>query len=325
MQLLKRVGDNFGVPYEPGIGDPCYRALISRVGFLYHGRGTSGTLRQMVGATAKCDCDITQSENMLLLPDDSDFFTGTGNWASLNPLTTISGAGIPTNPLTPDKVFVEHGLYNRPAPETGRGSLHVWTAKADATRNLIITCGDGVLYYFDNHGSTDPHVYTWLPVSTAPPKDFLPRFTATLVEEGTVLGFSVSLRSDIAGVTATPMIIFFTQAGMPQNVVSTELPVAPTVLAANTWIDVTVSGPVPDTAMFAVPAVAFSTRPAGSDPTLSPMIHFDAAGVYILGSTEEVSSTDIDRYLTLGVASELLGPPNTGTGFPGYLLGDQLT
>ena len=128
MALLKRIGENFGVPYEPGIGDYCYRGLVARVGYLYRGRGTTGALRQMIAATAKCDCDVTQSENVLLLPDDADFYTGTGNLAGLHPDTLVSGSGIPTNPLAPNKIFVEHGIYNRPAPVVGRGSLHVWTS-----------------------------------------------------------------------------------------------------------------------------------------------------------------------------------------------------
>ena len=68
-----------------------------------------------------------------------------------------------------------------------------------------------------------------------------------------------------------------------------------------------------------------AVRPAGSDPTLSPLIHFDGASVFLIGTTEEVSSTDVDRYLTVGVSREKLGAPTESPPYPGYLLGDQLT
>jgi hypothetical protein len=76
--------------------------LVGTIGFLYRGRGTVGGLKSLVNAAAKCDCDVTQSPNVLLLPDDSEFMNGTGNWAGIHDLTDPkpTGTGMPSAPVS---------------------------------------------------------------------------------------------------------------------------------------------------------------------------------------------------------------------------------
>ena len=106
----------------------------------------------MVVSVTKCMCDITSSANIMLMPDDSDFFEGTGNWAGVHPdtpLTTITPAISPA-PLTPDKVRLESGTQVvRPPDNSGRGVMRMWTSKADATAGVLITCGDGIAQDYD--------------------------------------------------------------------------------------------------------------------------------------------------------------------------------
>ena len=144
--LLRRLGANFGTPYEAGIGDVRYRGLISKVGFLYRSRGTSRSLKEMVVSVTKCSCDLTPSGNIMLLPDDSDFFEGTGNWAGIHPVTPLTGFAPAVAPvLTPDKIRLEHGVQIvNPPDNSGRGVMRMWTTQADATANVFLTCGDGI-------------------------------------------------------------------------------------------------------------------------------------------------------------------------------------
>lgn len=142
--LLRRLGVNFGVPYEAGIGDIRYRGLISKIGFLYRSRGTARGLREMVVSVTKCSTEVTPSANIMLLPDDSDFFEGTGSWAGIHPTTPLTGMVV-TNPLPASRVRLAHGVTTPPVPDnSGRGMMRMWTSKADATASVFITCGDGI-------------------------------------------------------------------------------------------------------------------------------------------------------------------------------------
>jgi hypothetical protein len=78
--LLRRLGPNFGVQFESGVGDIRYRSLLSQIGHLYGIRGTRRCLERVCSAVSKYECDVTQTGNLMTLPDDSDFFEGVGNW-----------------------------------------------------------------------------------------------------------------------------------------------------------------------------------------------------------------------------------------------------
>ena len=89
MALLKGVGANFGVPYRSGIGDVRYRGMIAALPLSLQQRGTIPALKHMVEAGTKWQCNITMGNNIMLLPDDSDFWTGTGSWGYLASATDL--------------------------------------------------------------------------------------------------------------------------------------------------------------------------------------------------------------------------------------------
>lgn len=319
--LLRRIGDNFGAPYEPSVGDIRYRALISRIGYLYRARGTTGGLRGLVAAMSKCDCDTTMSGNTMLLPDDSDFFEGTGNWVGLHPttaavITVPPYPTLPTNLLTPDLVRLGHGLYRQPTPDEGRGVMRVWTDDSLATRNILLTCGDGHMYSYTLTEDTNP---TNDVLVSAVPKEVLPRFASKPVEPGDVYGFSISARGEVAGAVVRVGIIFFGDVGDADDVVKVELGSVPVSVTTTTWQQATMVAPVPENATYAVPMVTITNRsgisPEWSD--VSARVYFSAAQLYYQGTTASVSVTEPDRYLTLAVAGELIGAAS------GYLMGDN--
>ena len=327
MALLRRIGETFGIPYESTIGDIRYRALIAKIGFLYIGRGTTGTLRRYIAAASKCDCDVVTSPNIMLLPDDSDFFAGTGNWAGLHTGTTISGSGIPVvgSRLTPDKIRLDHGIRSRPAvpASAGRGSMHVWSSKADATTSFIITCGDGERYTYDTGavGDTDRTNDTLVPPGL--PESLIPRFHGIHVKPNQVVAFSVYACADPEAVNTVvqPMLMFFDKEGQPSDYISHDISNAPVSLSlaldAATglpkWYLVVDDAPVPANTVYCVPALIISGRPAGTHATLSPMVHFAGAQFIVQGDITTVSGTDpAVQMLTLDYPGETIGGPFGG-------------
>ena len=143
--LLRHLGGNFGVPYEAGVGDIRYRALLAALPQLLLKRGTADSLKRVVEAMSKYECEITTGTNMLVLPDDADFFSGVGNWAAWNPATTGMGAEITAINPTPMNAVTLIQSASPPKPQVpGRRSMRVYTSDATKTQNLFLTLGNGI-------------------------------------------------------------------------------------------------------------------------------------------------------------------------------------
>lgn len=78
--LLYQVGLNLGVGRDDGLGEIRTRSLISQINTLYDQRGTTAGIVGLVQAASKYETTVTSGRNLLLLPDDSEFTTGHGNW-----------------------------------------------------------------------------------------------------------------------------------------------------------------------------------------------------------------------------------------------------
>jgi phage tail-like protein len=78
--LLYQVGLNLGIGKDDGLGEIRTRSLISQINTLYDQRGTSAGIVGLVQASSKYETTVTSGRNLLLLPDDSEFITGHGNW-----------------------------------------------------------------------------------------------------------------------------------------------------------------------------------------------------------------------------------------------------
>lgn len=83
--LLKGLGANFGLPYEAGIGDIRYRGLVANAPVAQHNRGTAVGLVNVIEAVSKYEAELTGSPTLMMYPDDTDFFTTTGNWGGMHP------------------------------------------------------------------------------------------------------------------------------------------------------------------------------------------------------------------------------------------------
>ena len=318
--LLRRLGGNYGVPYESGLGDIRYRGLISKVGFLYQSRGTVAGLEEMVVSVTKCMCEVTSSANIMLMPDDSDFFEGTGNWAGVHPdtsLATITGPAISPAPLTPDKVRLESGTQVvRPPENSGRGVMRMWTSKADATAGVLITCGTGIAQDYDLGASLvsrSDDVFQGI-------REIYPRYAGIPVQPLGVYSFSIKIKLDLQPAQRRLFILWFDKDGDSQDIID-DSPSGEAPINNTNWATHTVQGTAPAGAAYAVPAVYLHTRQAGSDATYSPYVYFCAAQFSFVGSAATVAAQSPDIYLTLGTP-EKIGPPTDDPPFEGYLIGD---
>lgn len=103
--LLRQVGLELGIGDEQGLGEIRTRALIGQVHELYDSRGTAAGLQLLVEAGSKYDTTVTMGRNLMLLPDDAEFVTGTGNWvlcdAGLNTRITSQWADVTATAYDP--------------------------------------------------------------------------------------------------------------------------------------------------------------------------------------------------------------------------------
>lgn len=298
--LLKHLGANYGHPYEAGLGDIRYRALIANISNLHQERGTAKGLQHLVETASKYECDVVRGSNEMLLNDDSDFFTGTGNWVPVHPNTN---AALTTVTWTEVKMVNLTTIATPPGAPSARGVMRVDTQQSVQTQNILITCGDGI------HRDLGPPVVD---------REVIPLYGGVPVEPGQTFAFSIWVKSEKASETATPYLMWFDASGQPNGLIS-KLAGIPVVLDLN-WNLLQVSGSAPANAVYLIPAVFLSTRQTGGATSgRSPYTDFAAAVAYTQDSDAPVTTVAPDRFLTMGDAAEKLGAPKAG--FTGFVLG----
>lgn len=315
MRLLRRVGDNLGQPYEEALGDIRFRSFLSRIGSLYAIRGTRRCLEEVVEAASKWDCSTSDSPNLMLLPDDSDFYgyginasegDGTGSWGSIHPDTPLDPITTPAtnvNIAPPDKV----DLYANPSgtvalpDNSGRGSMRMTTPQDEETLPVIITCGCAI---------------------TTMGREVIPLTNGIPITPQWLYGFSIRIMMEDPS-NLTVALLWFGDSGQPSDLVGVNkiTPFSPVI---NDWSDATVQAQAPADARFLVPCVYFVVRDPGGSGTISPFVNFAGAQVYDLGDIHEpVATIGPDRYLTVGDPAEKIGrPPDPNDpAFEGWLMG----
>jgi phage tail-like protein len=207
MLLLKHLGDNYGYPWEEGIGDIRYRALMANISRLLQVRGTAKGLLGLVETVSKYDCDLTYGVNTVLLPDDSNFMYSTGHWAPMHPDTTLQGVA-KANYLTWDLVKVEHKPIPTPAPaNTGAtGAMLVDTADAN-TLDIFVALGCGKI------DMTSP----------VADKEFVPYYSGLPINPGEMYGFSAYVKA-AKSITASAYMLTFRPDGTPANNITATVP-----------------------------------------------------------------------------------------------------
>ena len=305
MRLLRRLGENFDVPYESDLGDIRYRAFMANLGFLYDIRGTLPCLEQVIEACSKYECEITASPNLMILPDDSDFWAGTGNWAGLHPDADEDAiaADPDDTPPFPDITIVEcedvhlsaNEVGTTPNPEnSGRGSMRMRTPKSVETVPVMLACGCGITSSASAVGQD-------------PVREITPLLGGIAVRPGRQYGFTIQILMQEPSQVRV-MLLWFGKSGAPTDLVGVDStdPVTP---AGPDWEPFTKQAIAPEGAVYLVPCVYFVTRIAGTDPSWSPTVDFAGAMVYDLGdSNTPITTIAPDRYLRMGDPAETIGP-----------------
>ena len=303
MALLKGVGGNFGIPYKAGIGDVRYRALLAALPLALKQRGTVPALKHVVQAGTKYQCDITLGNNIMLLPDDSDFWTGTGSWGYLATATDLLEPDVNT---TQAALSFGTGLTGA---TMGRGTMRVVTSKAAETVNLALVCGNGPHYTISKTG-----VWELQP-------EAIPMYAGIPVEPGSSYGFTAQVAQETPATAVTAYIFWYGAGGTAESYLSKVTAVTPVAASGQGWHEVIVQGTAPDHAVYMTPVIYFTGRPSGGGTT-SKWVDISAASAYVLDRAgKAVAVTPPDQYLTVGDSGELIGSDDAAIPFEGYILG----
>lgn len=218
--LLFQVGLNLGVSTDQGLGEIRTRGLISQINQLYEKRGTAEGLKLVVEASSKYETTITSGRNMLLLPDDSEFLTGSGNWA-----TPSIGISLSTKS---ERLVARGFAYDATCTPAGFLPMHA-DALADALDASVLSVSTSVnlvapLNTADKATNSGYGVMSVLVESawgagdltlacglgTTPDGTVLtPKFHGVPVEQNVIYGFSCQFKAARTTSTATVGIYWF--------------------------------------------------------------------------------------------------------------------
>jgi phage tail-like protein len=328
MPLLKGLGENYGLPYEGGIGDIRYRGLVANAPNAQHTRGTAVGLQQVIEAVSKYQTEITGSRTLMMFPDDSDFYHSTGNWGGLHPdaVAPVLEQEAALTSLEWGKIFVarvspDPGDPDSP-PAVGRGMMRVYTAKADELSDLLVAVGDSRIRE-DGDTVLDPDEDT-VPAPTTEYRDAPPVSAGITVAAGVPYGFSVWVRAPEKSFTVLPCILWVGPSGNPQEVL--DVSIGSYLGATEVWEQYVVQGAPPERtdavpeARYLIPAIYVDRSEAHTLVNRSAAIDICGAMVYRLGDeNSEVAVTPPDRYLTMGDPTERIGASKED--FDGFVLG----
>ena len=298
IRLLRKLGQNFGLEYEQGVGDIRFRSLFSELGRFYEIRGTQTCLEGVIRRMSKYHTAVTGGSNLMLLPDDSDFYQSIGNWGGVHP-----GFNGPGTPMSYDKVTLVKST--EAAPE-GRGTIAVTSAKADVGTDLAIACGcnyvrevvDGEVTY----------------------RELFPLHGGIPVSEEMSYGFTMWFKAAKPPVNLQLALVWFDSSGVPSGHLSTSAGVIE-LLSTTNWerIEIESMFEPPAGAVYVVPYVLFDTRTDDAAwTTSSPPVYMAAAMIYATPTLGEALGPPPNQYLTVSDPGEPLGGPLT---FKGTLSG----
>ena len=334
MPLLKQVGNNIGVPYESALGDIRYRSLLAQIGKLYHIRGTAEALEKVCEAASKYECDVTPGRNLLPLPDDSDPYWSTGNWASVH-ADTWTASGLVTVPLDAPLPYAQVRFYlpkegypaawdaSYPAtppvtvnpPTGGRGVLRIDTVGND-TQAIYVGIGDGLV--------VEPGVNPLVD-----PREVIPLYGGIPVKPGLGYGFSFYLKTTQplapTPLLVTSVLVWIAKSGQPTDVIGVTVGNPTGVTLANGWEKFEMQGVAPANAVYLVPSIHMDNRTenAGS-ANFSYAVDLASILVYTYGEEGGGVAVAPDRYLTLGDPNEMIGAPRVSPPYPGFVMGSPL-
>ena len=132
--LLPLLARQYGLVYEPSIGDKSMRSLVTYAIRLYQAKGSTGGLQDFIKAFSGYDTELLSGKNLLLDYNQSSFEEGTSSWSATNATLDVVGTGV----VLPYIETVD--FSNRQ-----QGSMEV-TAVAGGNVSLVSASADYTLY-----------------------------------------------------------------------------------------------------------------------------------------------------------------------------------
>jgi hypothetical protein len=242
---------------------------------------------------SKFECDVTAGANQMILPDDSDFHTGSGNWGVVLDQIDAPGSGyLGKDRVTYGPASTGFGAAAIPPPNSGRGVLAIWTSAADATTDIGFACGASYVPIDMNHTQF---------------KEVAPDHGGIPVDLLMSYGFTVWIRSAFIPTALSLSLLWFD--GNNTLLSATSGPLT-SVTAANTWQSFSIGGVFgpPAGAVYVCPYILFDTRStSGAFPATSPTLFLSGAMVYANQTIGEAVGPPPNRYLTISDPGEPLG------------------
>lgn len=303
MPLLRQIGRNHGLIEEQGLGDIRFRALVADLPDRLKIRGTQDALQQSIETMSKYDSEVTRGVNLMLLPDDSDAFFSTGNWAGPHPAMT------PPDPvLTWDQVALSVEPPDAGIPGGAQGFLRI-SGVDDVAGDILLTCGCGWI---------DPPALEHPDNNVTVPGEYIPLLNGIPVKPTGAYGFAAYLRNEDAAIAPVLVMLWFGKSGKPADLVAVTSGIPPSGGTTTGWdARHRVQDTCPDDAYYMVPAIHIPGRGA-------TYVDMTAAIVYLVQRPGQgLTVTPPDRLLTLGDPNERIGaPPDPGDpGFTGFVMG----
>lgn len=198
--VLKSLGtSNFGLRFEEGLGDIRYRSMLAAISDLYDERGSIGGLRKLTFVASKYRCKVIEGLNLLNLPDDSEFSSGTGSWGDLYGAysawvddTAYDWLGISEEDTAADLLTTVDEFDHLPMPValTVDGTQSVVPRRnalkvtgTDTSKGVLLTCGLGIGETYDRYRKPGD-------------KNFYPRLHGVKCVPGHVYTFSAYIKRD---------------------------------------------------------------------------------------------------------------------------------
>ena len=86
--ILALQSQQLHIPQDPAGASRSQKALVREAMYTYRRKGTLNGLQTLVEGVTGYNAEITESPNLMLSPQDSTFFEGTGNWLA-DPITAM--------------------------------------------------------------------------------------------------------------------------------------------------------------------------------------------------------------------------------------------
>ena len=282
IRLLRKLGQNFGLEYEQGVGDIRFRSLFSELGRFYEIRGTQVCLEGVIRRMSKYHTTVTPGSNLMLLPDDCDFYQSTGNWGG------TSGFDGPGTPVHFMNVTLTKST-EAPPEGVGRGSMMLTTSKADVVNDVAISCAACYIH---------PPGQAWQGVD--PDEGGIP------INGGMSYGFSVWVKPAVAPVSLQLSLVWFD--GHNELISISSGVIEPH--STTNWERFEIEGMFepPEGAIYVVPYILFDVRTdSGAYTTAAPPVYIAGTMVYATPTLGEALGPPPNQYLSISDPGEPLG------------------